>query len=53
MRIDEPPNAHAARYTGHATTDLMSITLSVMDGALAPQTFTLRRGGDAKVFKCA
>jgi len=53
VRVDEPPNAHAARYTGHATTDQLSITLSILDTALAPQTFTLRRGGDARVFKCA
>ena len=53
VRIDEPPNAHPARYTGHATSQTMSITLTVLDmPAVTPQAFTVTRGGSARVFKC-
>jgi hypothetical protein len=53
VRIDEPPNAHPARYTGQATADRMTITVVMLDApAAAPQTYTLTRGGTPKVFKC-
>ena len=51
-RIDEPLNSHAARYTGHATAEHMTITLTLLDGTQPPQTFTLDRGGNARVLKC-
>jgi hypothetical protein len=51
-RVDEPANAHPARYTGRATDESMTLTLTLTDGAQPPQTFTLRRGGNAMVFKC-
>lgn len=52
VRIDEPPNAHAAIYTGHATSDRLTLTLQVPDLGMAPQTFTLVRGGSAMVMRC-
>lgn len=52
VRIDEPPNAHAAVYTGHATSDRLTLTLDVPDLGMPPQTFTLVRGGAAMVFRC-
>ena len=51
-RIDEPPNAHPARYTGHATANQLVITLAILDMSVPDQTFTLQRGGNARVFKC-
>ncbi len=50
--IDDSLGAHAARYTGHATADQMTITLAVTDTTFAEQTFTLQRGGAPRVFKC-
>lgn len=52
VRIDQPPEAHPARYTGHATSTEMSITLTILDMAVPAQTFTLQRGAGARVFKC-
>lgn len=52
VRIDEPPNAHAARYSGHADAELMQLTLTLIDNSQPPQTFTLTRGANAGVFKC-
>jgi hypothetical protein len=51
-RINEPPDAHPARYTGHATTSQLVITLAILDMSVPEQTFTLQRGGNARVFKC-
>lgn len=51
-RMDEVPDAHPARYTGRATENSMTLTLSLTDGTLAPQTFTLTRGAAAGVFRC-
>lgn len=52
IRIDQPPNAHPARYTGRAATGSMTLTLTLTDAAQPPQTFALTRGGNAHVFKC-
>jgi|SRR5688572_5553837 len=52
IREDEPPDNRPARYTGSATSGTIRITMSVLDGSLPPQTFTLARGGEARVFKC-
>jgi hypothetical protein len=51
-RVDQPPDTHPARYTGHATSSQMSIALTILDMAVPEQTFTLQRGGNARVFKC-
>lgn len=52
IRVDDPANAHPARYTGRATARSMTITLTLTDGSQPAQTFTLVRGGNAGVFKC-
>lgn len=52
VRINEPPNEHAARYTGHATSADMTITLQLTDTVFPPQTFHLVLGGSPHVFKC-
>ena len=52
IRIDEPTNAHDARYTGTATASRIELTISLPDGTQPPMTFTLIRGGAAHVFKC-
>lgn len=51
-RIDEPKDAHPARYTGRATADRLTLTVTPTDGLFPPQTFTLTRGGDARVVRC-
>jgi len=51
-RIDETPDAHPARYAGKATSNQMTLTLTVTDGSQPPQTFSLTRGANAGVFKC-
>jgi hypothetical protein len=51
-RIDEPPDAHQATYTGSATTDRLVLTVSLADNSQPPATFVLIRGGLARVFKC-
>jgi len=52
VRVDEPPNAHPARYVGRASAEAMEMTLTLVDGTQAPQTFTLTRGANAGVFRC-
>jgi hypothetical protein len=52
IRVDEVPDAHPARYTGRATANDMTMTLTLLDGTMPPQTFTLARGANAGVFKC-
>lgn len=52
VRENEPLDAHAARYSGRATADNMTMTLTLVDGTMPPQTFTLARGANAGVFKC-
>jgi hypothetical protein len=52
IRIDQPVNAHTARYTGRADSESLRLTLTLVDGSQPPQSFTLRRGGQASVFKC-
>ena len=52
VRIDEPRNEHTARYTGHATSAEMTITLQLTDTVFSPQTFHLVFGQSPHVFKC-
>jgi hypothetical protein len=52
IRIDEPANAHPARYTGHATSTTVQMTLEVLDMPGTVMTFTMKRGADPHVFKC-
>jgi hypothetical protein len=51
-RVDEPPDNRPARYTGNANSNTMQLTVTVLDGSIPPQTYTLRRGGEARVFRC-
>lgn len=44
--------SYAARYTGRATRIGLTVTLSLVDTAFTPQTYTLVRGGNADVLKC-
>jgi hypothetical protein len=50
--VGVPPTGYPARYTGSATSTHMTLTVTVPSLASAPQTYTLVRGGNAKVFKC-
>ena len=53
IRIDQPPNEHPARYTGHATATTMQYTVEMLDmPGTAPMTFTVKRGANPHVFKC-
>jgi len=53
IRLDEPANEHPARYTGHATSSAIQLTLEVLDmPGTATMTFTMKRGADPHVFKC-
>lgn len=52
VRIGEVPVGHPATYSGHATADRLTLTLSVPDLGVAPQTFELTKGGAAAVFRC-
>lgn len=51
-RIGEVPVGHAATYTGRATSDRLTLTLSVPDLGMPAQTFELTRDGAARVFRC-
>lgn len=51
-RVDEPPDNRPARYTGTATSSSLRITLTVLDGSIPQQTFTLARGAEPRVFRC-
>lgn len=51
-RVDVPPDVHPARYTGHATSNQISMTVTIPDIAVPGQTFTAQRGADARLFKC-
>lgn len=42
----------AARYTGHTNGKTMSFTMTVLDGSVAPQTYTVTYGGNPHVMKC-
>ena len=52
VRIGEVPVGHPATYTGHATTDKLTLTLAVPELGFTPQTFELTKGGAAQVFRC-
>lgn len=52
VREDEQVESRPARYTGNATSDRMTLTLTLVDSTQPAQTFTLVRGGAAGVFKC-
>jgi hypothetical protein len=42
----------AAEFTGHTNGKTMSLTMTVSDGSIAQQTYSLTYGGNPNVFKC-
>lgn len=52
IREGEAPDTHPADYTGQVRGDRMTLTVRETDTGVAVGTFTLRRGADARVFKC-
>lgn len=53
VRDNETPPMYPARYTGRATRDRMTVTLTVNEGPqMMTQSFVLTRGAPAGVFKC-
>ena len=52
MRIDETSNGSPAIYSGQIKGDTMTLTLKLANSNEAAQTFTLKRGGAGRVFKC-
>lgn len=42
----------AAQFTGHTNGKTMSLTMTVTDGTVATQTYSLTYGGNPNVFKC-
>jgi hypothetical protein len=48
----EVPDVHPAEYTGLVRGDRMTLTVRETDTDTTIGTFTLRRGVDARVFKC-
>jgi hypothetical protein len=49
--IDEKPDPHVARYSGHLTRNVMTMVLHVDDLNIT-QSYTLVRGANPMVFKC-
>ena len=52
VRIDSLINPIPARYTGHSNGRTMSLTMTVSDPSIRPQTYTLTYGANPHVFKC-
>ena len=51
-RIDETSNSRRAIYTGSIKGDTMTLTVKLADANEVVETFTLKRGGYGRVFKC-
>ncbi len=53
VRDNETPPMYPARYTGRATRDRLTVTLTAnLPSQIMTQTFVLTRGAPAGVFKC-
>jgi hypothetical protein len=52
VRIDSVYPSTPGRYAGWSDGRTMSVTLTVDDGSLPPQSFTMSYGGNAHVLKC-
>ena len=52
IRVDETSNSRRAIYTGTVKSDTMTLTVKLADTNEVVQTFTLKRGGPGRVFKC-
>lgn len=52
IRIDEPSTSRQAIYTGAVQGDTMTLTVRLANTKELIGTFTLKRGGAGRVFKC-
>lgn len=52
IRVDEKSNSRPAIYTGSIKGDTMTLTVKLADSKEVVETFTLKRGGAGRVFKC-
>ena len=52
IRADEGSNGQRAIYTGKVKGDTMVLTVKLADTNEVIETFTLKRGGPGRVFKC-
>jgi hypothetical protein len=52
VRVDEVSNGRRAIYTGTIKGDTMTLTVKLADSNEAVDSFTLKRGGAGRVFKC-
>jgi hypothetical protein len=52
IRIDEPSNNRPATYSGWIKGDTMNLKVKLADTNEVVETFTLKRGGAGRVFKC-
>jgi hypothetical protein len=52
IRIDEAGNGQRAIYTGSVKGDTLILTVKLADSNKVVDTFTLKRGGGGRVFKC-
>ena len=51
-RVDEESNGRPAIYTGSIKGDTMKLTVMLAHSKELVETFTLKRGGAGRVFKC-
>jgi hypothetical protein len=52
IRIDEKPDSRPAIYSGWIKGDTMTLTVKLAGTNEVVDTFTLKRGGSGRVFKC-
>ena len=52
IRLDEPPDRHAARYQGNVAGSRMTFTVTLTDTGETVGTFNLEFGNLGRVFKC-
>ena len=52
IRMGMKPNSQPATYTGWVKGNTMTLTVKLDDGDEALGTYTLKRGGAGRVFKC-
>ena len=52
IRIDQKPNTRPAIYSGWIKGDTMTLTVKLAGSNEVVDTFTLKRGGAGRVFKC-
>jgi len=52
VRKDEVEDARPARFTGSVDGDTMKITVTLVDGSLPAQEYTLKLGSPGRIFRC-